>query len=353
MKHMSRRGTAHRPYLKWIHEEVEVDSYGAWKPGHQRIDPGDIGTFDKYKRFSHKPDQSLETFGITDVKTSGDQTVNPSAVGSGRDFTMAVDGRAAVPFDVHAVTVEAGGRITLRAQRSWACILQLRQATRNRITNPTEVAEQIRSQLIKTKWRPDLCVVTERTECTDGFAGISSHVGREFTFEAKSKVSLIKMADLVAVSLVPSYESSRGSSDDFPFTACEVPATPLFVPGICVRRKHWAKLVLLRTPKRHGKFLIDESGEPWFDGQPPANLSHLTDAQAVYQEGAPGVLTREQLENMPLNELIGPYEPPPEVRISPDNARAALYLTGNWARQQLEKARKKTSDSTREEAQAP
>lgn len=331
-----------------------MGSYGAWEPSRQRIDPGDIGYFDKDKYFYLKSDQSLKTFGISGVGLSGDQTVNPSAEGSERDFTVAVDGHAAVPFDVHAVTVEAGGRITLRAQRSWACILQLRQVTRNRITNPTEVAEGIRRQLIERKWRPDLCVVTERTECTDGFAGISRHVGREFTFKANSKVSFGKIADLVDVSLVPSSESSGGSSLDFPFTDCEVRATPLFVPGICVKRKWWKKLVLLRTPKRHGKFLIDESGRPWFDGQPPASLSHLTDAQAVYHEGAPGVLTREQLESMPLDELIGPYEPPPEVKMSSDNTRAALYLTGNWARQQLEKARRgKTNDSIREKAKAP
>jgi hypothetical protein len=110
----------------------------------------------------------------------------------------------------------------------------------------------------------------------------------------------------------------------------------------------------LRTPKHPGKFLIDESGHPWFDGQPPASLSHLTDTQAVYHEGTPGVLTRAQLESMPLDELIGPYQPPPEVRISPDNARAALYLTGNWARQQLEKARsEKSNNPTHEETHAP
>ena len=113
-------------------------------------------------------------------------------------------------------------------------------------------------------------------------------------------------------------------------------------------------MIPLHTPKRHGKFLIDESGWPWFDGRPPASLSHLTDAQAVYQEGVPGVLTREELERIPLDELIGPYEPPSEVRMSSDNARAALYLTGNWARQQLEKARKgKTKEPAREKAKAP
>jgi hypothetical protein len=106
--------------------------------------------------------------------------------------------------------------------------------------------------------------------------------------------------------------------------------------------------------RKRGKFLIDESGRPWFDGQPPASLSHLTDAQAVYQEGAPGVLTREQLESIPLDELIGPYEPPPEVRMSSDNARAALYLAGNWARHQLGKIGSgKTEEPTREETLAP
>lgn len=186
---MGRRDAAHRLYLKWIHEQ-KVDSYGAWEPSRQRFEPGDIGYFDKHKRFYHKADQSLETFGISGIAVSGDQTVNPSAEGSERDFTIAVDGGAAVPFGVHAVTVRAGGRITLRAQRSWACILQRRQVTRNSITNPTDVAEQIRRQLIASKWRPDLCVITERTESTDGGACISSHVGREVTFEAKSTVSL-------------------------------------------------------------------------------------------------------------------------------------------------------------------
>lgn len=349
MNHMS---AAHRLYLKWIRDEGE-GSYGAWKPSTQRIDPGDIGYFNKDNYFSHKSDQNLGKFGVEDVEFSGELTVNPSAEGSERDFTIAVDGGAAVPFAAHAVTVNAGARITLRAKRSTACILQLRQVTRKSIINPTEVAEQIRGKLIESLWRPDLCVITERIECKDGFAGISSHVGHEYSFEAKSEVSLGEIADLVHVSLAPSSESSRGSSHDFPFTDCEVPATPLFVPGICVRRKWWAKLVVLRTPSRHGKFLIDESGRPWFDGQPPANLRHLTDAQAVYQEGAPGVLTRDQLENMPIHELIGPYEPPPEVRISSENARAALYLPGYWARQLQKAGSQKTSASSQEEAPAP
>ena len=347
---MDRRGAAYRPYLKWIHE---IASYGAWKPSLQRLEPGDIGYFDRHKRFYARPDQTLKKFGIDGVEVSGDQTVNPSTEGSERDFTIAVDGRAAVPFGVHAVTVDAGGRITLRANRSWACILQLRQVTQNRITNPTAVAEKIRQRLIEGNWRVDLCVVTERTECIDGFAHISSRAGREITLVAKSKVSLSKIADLVDVSLVPSYESSQASSFDFPFTDCEVRATPLFVPGICVDRKLWVKLLRLRKPKR-GTFLVDQSGRPWFDGQPPANLSHLTNAQAVYQEGAPGVLTPEQLERMPLDELIGPYEPPPEVGTSSDNARAALYLAGNWTRQQLGKTRSgKTKEPTREETPAP
>ncbi len=139
---MSRGSVACSRYLKWIHEET-LGSYGAWVPSRQRIDPGDIGYFDKDKLFHLKPDQSLKAFGIEDVDFSGEESVNPSAEGSEHDFTIAVDGHAAVPFAAHSVLVKAGGRVTLRAQRSWACILQLRQATQNHITNPTKIAEDI------------------------------------------------------------------------------------------------------------------------------------------------------------------------------------------------------------------
>ncbi len=212
------------------------------------------------------------------------------------------------------VEISGDGTVTLKAEKRDTWLLQIRSATQAYIKNDEDVLREIRKILLNgatghEKWRVDNYVVTQRVRAAEGFALICRERGREVTLRLAANVKSLGENELASATLDAAVRNAGSSLMVFRFDDKRpgyLEPTPIFGAPIGIRREHWTKLLRMQ---RRSYELIDPSGESWPLGNwRPANLNHLPEDQRYYQEGAPGTLTREQIEAMPLRDLFGPID---------------------------------------------
>ena len=248
-------------------------------------------------------------FGI-DIQVSNPEiTEGPSLRIDARDFHVRVDEGASLPLPLKApLVVKAGARVTLEAQKEHWFALQMRGAKKAEMTNPTDVRESIRQKYLEGRWSLDDYVVIERIRCSDGFAILGEGKGTAFAVTISANLTLLTGHELVKGDLAPEYRTSGFSYDSFIFDASDPHGqypTPAFAAPMGIHREKWAKL--LRT-KKFGNVIIDASGKKWPVRKTPINLRHLPKDQRMYQPGAEGVLSPEEILEIPLDEFFETFE---------------------------------------------
>jgi hypothetical protein len=169
--------------------------WAAWAPNLQQVEPGAIGRFDKNARFRAA---NQATLGARDIKAeiSENTAVADQLYFAQGDWDLAGGLRGKLPAGSQPpATINADGRVTLKAKNYGAWLLQIRAAERAYIKNDEEVFEQIRRILLNgangaKRWRVDNYVVTERVRASEGFALLCHQRGREVTLELGTGATL-------------------------------------------------------------------------------------------------------------------------------------------------------------------
>jgi len=321
----------YKTYLEWYHRHAASKRWATFAPSEQRVDVGDYGWFGDDLLFNTAADQKIgKQFGIA-FQVSPEIAEGPSLRLDARDFRVRVDGGASLPLPLKApLVVKAGARITLEAQKEHWFALQLRQATKAEMTNPTEVRESIRQEYLAGRWSLDDYVVIERVRCGDGFAILGEGKGTAFAFTVGASLTLLTGNELVNGSLAPEYRNSDFSYNSFVFDASDPNGqlpTPTFAAPMGIDRKRWARLLGL---KRVGNVVVDASGKRWPVGKTPINLRHLTEEQRLYQPGAEGVLSPDEILAIPLDEFFETFGSLDQVFQS-DTAKALEMLESRFS----------------------
>jgi hypothetical protein len=154
-------------YVTW-YNECSGGNWATWEPG-EVVRPGDVGRFDKERRFRHW--ETLNDYGVS-FTVSKELPVAPHYYASGKSFYIeSTTGSRAAQNLVSPGRLWAEIRIT--ANREHACLLQLRDATEARINETRSILVQIAALLRASRWDVDLMVVARRTRAKGGFAAIS------------------------------------------------------------------------------------------------------------------------------------------------------------------------------------
>jgi DDE superfamily endonuclease len=300
----------YKRYLEWYHGHAAKKRWATFAPSEQRVEVGGYGWFGNDLLFNTAADQNIaKQFGI-DVQVSNPEiTEGPSLRFEARDFHVRVDGGASLPLPLKApVLVKAGAKITLEAQKEHWFALQMRQAKKAEMTNPTDVRESIRQAYLEGRFSLDDYVVTERLRCADGFAILGEGKGTAFAVTVVASLTLHTGHELAKGELAPEYRTSGGSYESFMFDASDPNGnypTPTFAAPMGIDRKQWARLLWM---KRYGNVVVDASGKQWPVRKTPINLRHLPKEQRVYQPDAEGVMTPDEILEIPLDEFFETFE---------------------------------------------
>jgi excisionase family DNA binding protein len=238
-------------YVTW-YNECSGGNWATWEPG-EVVSPGDVGRFDKERRFLHW--QTLEDYGVS-FTVSREQSVAPHLYASGKAFrleTKAAGKSASIPG-----RIDAGFRIT--ATREHACLLQLEKATESRVNETRSMLAQIAALLRAGKWDIDLMVVVKRIQTRSGFAAISQGAGQSIGVTAEGSASLAGVLEAGNVELVLTSDHEATGFLLYEFRNRE---TPVFFPPVRVKQSLWSRLLPWRPDS---PWLIDPAGgrhDPW------------------------------------------------------------------------------------------
>jgi repressor LexA len=269
-------------YVTWFHE-CSGGKWATWEPG-DVINPGDVGRFDKNRRFCHW--QTLVDYGVR-FTVSDELPVAPHLYSTGKDFRVMTKaaGQYAPDF-VGLGTLDAGVRIT--AERKHACLLQIREATESRILETSDLLTQIAALLRSGKWDLDLLVVVGRIQAKRGFAAISKGAGQSVELKAAGNARLTEVLEIGDAELLLASDRRTTGFQLYEFGSRE---TPVFFPPIRVKRSLWSKLLPWRA---EGPWLIDPAGGRHSAMNLPTELSSFAPEERRYQP---------QRSAMPSSEL--------------------------------------------------
>jgi excisionase family DNA binding protein len=247
-------------YVTW-YNECSGGNWATWEPG-EVVRPGDVGRFDKERRFLHW--QTLEDYGVG-FTVSREQPVAPHLYASGKAFrveTKATGKSATAPG-----MLDAGFRIT--ATREHACLLQLEDATESRVNETRSMLTQIAALLRAGKWDIDLMVVAKRTRARGGFAAISQGAGQSIGVRADGSAGVADVLEAGSAELVLASNHDAKGFLLYEFRSRE---TPVFFPPVRVKRALWDRLLPWRPD---GPWLIDPAGGRHDPRHLPNDLSDL------------------------------------------------------------------------------
>lgn len=295
-------GRKHHRYLKGLHA---WELWAAWTPSEQILEPGRIGHFDENLQFNSAQQATLAYHGIA-MQLSPEAALASTfyADENAGDWRIGTHGKAKVPLGHIPITADVNGRVILQSHAKQAWMLQLRNPTECHITNDEEVFLQVRDRVLDGKWQIDDYVVTRRIRAQEGFALVCYKKGIELAFDVGVGAKVAGVIDLVNAGLAPGYHGGISGYGLYPFAGpagYQIP-TPTFSAPIGLNQKLWGKLV------PHGKkrgLEVSNAARTWFDIS-PVNLQNLPPEERLYQAGAPGVLTPEEIQAMPLWELFRP-----------------------------------------------
>jgi excisionase family DNA binding protein len=278
-------------YVTW-YNKCSGGNWATWEPG-DVVSPGDVGRFDKERRFCH-----WETLGHYNVSytVSEEMPVASHLYATGKAFRVEtkVAEQSAVGF-VGLGRLDAGVRIT--AEREHACLLQLREATESRITETRSLLNQIATLLRDGKWDLDLVVVTRRVRARNGFAAISQGAGQSVELKAIGEVRLAEVLEVGDSELLLASDRSTSGFLLYEFGTRE---TPVFFPPIRVRHDLWDRLLPWRS---EGPWLIDPAGGRHDSRNLPTDLSNLAPKARRYHRRH-SAMTLSELSTITVDGLF-------------------------------------------------
>ena len=286
-------------YVTW-YNQCSGGNWATWEPG-DVIRPGDVGRFDKERRFRHW--ETLHDYGVS-FTVSKELPVAPHIYATGNAFS--VETKAAeqsAPGFVGLGRLDAGVRVT--SKREHACLLQLRDATESRIAETRSLLSQIADLLRAGQWDIDLIVVTRRVRSRNGFAAISQGSGQSIELKAIGDVRLSEVLDVGSAELLVASDRSSTGFLLYEFGSRE---TPVFLPPIRVKQSLWDRLLPWRSD---GPWLIDPAGGRHDPSSLPIDLSDLPPEARRYDPRHSRMTTGE-LEGIPVDELFEPITSLPE-----------------------------------------
>ena len=250
-------------YVTW-YNACSSGNWATWEPG-SVVNPGDVGRFNKDRRFL--PWGTLNDYKVR-FTPSKEMPVAPRLYATGSEFRVLTKaaGRAAPSF-AGLGRLDAGVRIT--AKRKHACLLQLRKATESRIIDTKALLEQIATLLRSGAWDLDLVVVAGRVRARRGFAAISQGAGQSLELKASGDVRLAEVLEGGGAELLL---ASDRSTTDFLLYEFGRRETPCFYPPIRVKQSLWDRLLPWRPD---GPWLIDSAGGCHDASKLPTDLSGL------------------------------------------------------------------------------
>jgi hypothetical protein len=309
-------------YLKWYHDRAPR-RWATFEPTQQYVDIGDYGWFGDNLFFNTAPDQKIkEAFDIP-VKVTDGGYVGPSLLLYAKDFCIRINGGTAIALPLHSpLVLKAGAKISFHAKNEHWFALQVRKATQAMMTNPSEVQMRIREEYLAGRWELDDYVVTENVRCSDGFAILGEEKGAGFAVTVDADVKIGNVSELANVRLAPECRGIQFAYESYPFDddSDTTPkySTPTFRAPIGISRARWAKLLGM---KKFGTKLVGANNRKWPIRKTPLNLRHLPQEQRLYQPGAEGVLSPDEIRAIPLDRFFEYFETLDQVFIADQEAR--------------------------------
>jgi excisionase family DNA binding protein len=271
------------------YNECSGGNWATWEPG-EVVRPGDVGRFDKERRFLHW--QTLEDYGVS-FTVSREQPIAPHLYASGKGFR--VETKATGKSALAAGMVEAGFRIT--ATREHACLLQLQDATESRVNETGSMLTQIAALLRAGKWDIDLMVVAKRTRARGGFAAISQGAGQSIGVRADGSAGVADVLEAGSAELTLASDHDARGFLLYEFRSRE---TPVFFPPIRIKQTLWDRLLPWR---QDGPWLIDPAGGHHDPRRLPTDLPELA-IEARRYDPRHSPMTPAELEAIPIEDLF-------------------------------------------------
>jgi hypothetical protein len=259
-------------YVTWYHDLSTTD-WATWLPG-RPVQPGAVGVFNRKRCFEH--DETLEEFGITCARLSGETPVQPIFYSTMGGFEFEPRAAANVTPGFSALG-EADAGVKLTANTEHACLIQMLNPTVKRIENRREVQEAVLASVRDGRWSVDLQVVMRRTRCTSGFAAVSRAGQQSVEFRTGAKLPAV-----ITDQNLPGLElglTSERSSSGFLLTSFMETSTPAFGGVVGVKRDLWHKLLPWRS---EGWYLVDPHGKRFLSQNLPPELSAYAPSDRCY-----------------------------------------------------------------------
>jgi excisionase family DNA binding protein len=274
--------------VTWYHE-CSGGNWATWEPG-EVVSPGDVGRFDKERRFHHWA--TLKDYGVS-FTVSKEAPIAPRYYASGKAFR--VNAIAREQSGPGLSKIEAGVKLT--AEREHACLLQLRDATESHINETAGILGQVRELLCSGKWDIDLVVVEKKIRAKSGFAAISQGAGQSLDIGTKGNLGLAEDREVVDAEI---FLASGRNVTGFLLFEFRTRETPIFFPPIRIKHSLWGRLLPWRA---EGPWLIDPAGLRYRVGSVPSDLSGLP-LEARRYDPQISSLTASEIMKMPIWDLF-------------------------------------------------
>jgi hypothetical protein len=276
-------------YVTWYNELT--GNWATWEPG-EPVQPGDVGTFDRQRRFIHY--KTLVGYGIVPEIATAQLPGQGRLVWSDGDVHVDLKAHGQSPAGFEALgALDAGLKVT--AHRDNACVLHMRDLREAWIRDLEKVLRQVKGLLLNGEWEVDSVIVVRRMEARQGFAAVSLGAGQSFEAKAAGAASLEGAGFALA--------SGRGRGS-FLFYDFGSGSTPVFSSAIRVRRDLWDRLLPWR---RDGGVLLGPGGRAYHG--PPDDISGHALQARLYDPGgspmSPGELSAIAVEDL-FEEVVDP-----------------------------------------------
>lgn len=280
-------------YVTW-YNALSSGDWATWLPG-EPVSPGDVGTFNKDRRFGHY--DTLKDLGITCARYSAETPTEPHFYYSkeGLAFESKAAGCSAPGF-VALGELDAGIRIT--AETAHACVLQMLDPTTKYIKNQRQVQDDVLARLRNGQWSIDWQIVMKRTRCPNGFAAISQASGQILELKAAGALpAIVSGQDLGGLELTL---ASTRVTTDFLIAIFNEISTPVFGALVRVKRGLWDKLLPWRS---EGGYLIDPNGKRFHPRELPPDLSAYSPDDRRYDPGR-SAMSAAELSSLTVENIF-------------------------------------------------
>jgi excisionase family DNA binding protein len=278
-------------YVTW-YNECSGGNWATWEPG-EVVRPGDVGRFDRERRFRHW--ETLDDYGIG-FTVSRELPVAPHHYASGKAFRVETKAAGKLASGMAAPgRLDAGFRIT--AKREHACLLQLQDATESRVNETRSMLTQIAALLRAGKWDIDLMVVAKRIRARGGFAAISQGAGQSIELRTAGSAGLAEVLEAGSAELILASDYDASGFLLYEFGSRE---TPVFFPPVRVKQALWDRLLPWRAD---GPWLIDPAGGRHDPRHLPNDLSDLAPEARRY-DSRRSPMTASEFDTMPVEDLF-------------------------------------------------